>query len=160
MKRKGITPLVGTALLVLIAISAVTSAAVFLRDTTSDIQENVNDKIAEDRMRENSGIDIEYAYENSDGNVSLVLRNTGQYTLAIEEDNSKKWNMYSNGTPTDFSYAGGPVSEKFIDAGESVTLNAFEDFPASGQYLNLRVEGPYGLESSAICDETVPDGQC
>ena len=70
MKRKGITPLVGTALLVLIAISAVTSAAVFLRDTTQQVSDSVNERISEDQIRENSGIDIEYAYENSDGNIS------------------------------------------------------------------------------------------
>lgn len=159
MKRKGITPLVGTALLVLIAISAVTSAAVFLRDTTQQVSDSVNERISEDQMRENSGIDIEYAYENNDGNISLVVRNTGRYTLNVEENDGKLWNLYSDGRPTDYTYSGGSTSEKLLDPDSTLTLETRIEFP-DGDYSTINIEGTYGTSSSIICDESNPDGAC
>ena len=159
MKRKGITPLVGTALLVLIAISAVTSAAVFIRDTTQQVSDSVNERISQDQMRENSGIDIEYAYNNSDGNISLVVRNTGRYTLTVEESDRKLWNLYSDGRPVDYDYSGGGASQKLIDPDSTLTLETEIEFP-DGDYATINLEGTYGTSSSIICDESNPDGAC
>jgi len=160
MSRKGVTPLVGTALLILIAVSAVTSAAVFIRDTTEEVSENVNQRISEDEMRDNSGIDIEYAYENDAGNISLVVRNTGRYTLTVEEDNQKVWNLYSDGRPVNFTYPGGtPADEKLIDPDTTLTLETDINFP-SGDFITISLEGGFGTSSSVICDESSPDGAC
>lgn len=159
MNRKGVTPLVGTALLILIAVSAVTSAAVFIRDTTQQVSDSVNDRISEDEMRGNSGIDIEYAYENSDGNISLVVRNTGRYTLTVEENNNKLWNLYSDGRPVSFRYSGGATDQKLIDPESTLTLETEIEFP-DGDYASVNLEGTYGTSSSIICDESSPDGAC
>ncbi|WP_414838164.1 archaellin/type IV pilin N-terminal domain-containing protein [Candidatus Nanosalina sp. VS9-1] len=159
MNRKGVTPLVGTALLILIAVSAVTSAAVFIRDTTQQVSDSVNERISEDEMRENSGIDIEYAYNNSDGNISLVVRNTGRYTLTVEENNNKFWNLYSDGRPVGFTYSDGSGGQKLIDPDATLTLQTQIEFP-QGDYTSVNLEGTYGTSSSIICDESDPDGAC
>lgn len=159
MSRKGVTPLVGTALLILIAVSAVTSAAVFIRDTTQQVSDNVNQRINEDEMRDNSGIDIEYAYKNSNGNLSLVVRNTGRYTLTVEEGDQKIWNLYSDGRPASFTYVGGPTDEKLIDPDTTLTLETDVEFP-SGDFVTLSLEGGFGTSSSIICDESTPDEAC
>lgn len=158
MNRKGVTPLVGTALLVLIAVSAVTSAAVFIQDTTQQVATTVEDRIQEDEFRDNSGIDIEYAYPNDYDNISLVVRNTGRYTLMIEENGNQLWNLYSDGRPVGYSYEG-QGSDKMIDPDTTVTLETEVEFP-DGDYVTVNLEGTYGTSSSIICDETVPDGAC
>lgn len=157
--KKGVTPLVGTALLVMIAISAVTSAGIFLQDTTQDVQDSVNDQLSQDEKIENSGIDIEYAYNNSDGEVSLVVRNTGQFTLIVEEEDQKDWNVYTDGEPQSYTYAGGSVTRKIIDPGESITLDTNNDFPGGGNYKTYTVSGSYETESSIVCYNG-GDGQC
>lgn len=157
--KKGITPLVGTALLVMIAISAVTSAGIFLQDTTQDVQDSVNDQLSQDEKIENSGIDIEYAYNNSDGEVSLVIRNTGQFTLIVEEEDQKDWNIYTDGEPQSYTYAGGSVTRKIIDPGESITVDTNNDFPSGGNYKTYTVSGSYETESSIVCYNG-GDGQC
>ena len=161
MTRKGVTPLVGTALLILIAVSAVTSAAVFIRDTTEQVSDNVNERLSADEKRDNSGIDIEYAYENADGNISLVVRNTGRYTLFVEENDQKTWNIYSDGRPKSFNYpSGGPTTtEKKVDPDTTLTLETDIEFPSS-EIITISLEGGYGTSSSIICDEDTPDGAC
>jgi flagellin-like protein len=151
MNRKGVTPLVGTALLILIAVSAVTSAAVFIRDTTQQVSDSVNDRISEDEMRGNSGIDIEYAYENSDGNISLVVRNTGRYTLTVEENNNKLWNLYSDGRPVGFDYSGGATDQKLIDPKATLTLETEIAFPNDDSTALINLEGTYGTSSAISC---------
>lgn len=158
-KRKGVTPLVGTALLILIAVSAVTSAAVFIRDTTQDVSNTVEDRISEDELRDNSGIDIEYAYPNDNDNISLVVRNTGRYTLTVEENDNKLWNLYSDGRPVDYTYAGGDTDAKSIDPDSTLTLETAVEFP-DGDYVTIDLEGTYGTSSSIICDESTPDDAC
>lgn len=159
MTRKGVTPLVGTALLILIAVSAVTSAAVFIRDTTQQVSENVNERISNDEMRDNSGIDIEYAYNNTAGNISLVVRNTGRYTLTVEEDEQKIWNLYGDGRPVGFTYPGGPETDKLINPDTTLTLETNIEFP-SNELVTISLEGGFGTSSSVICDESSPDGAC
>ncbi len=159
MSRKGVTPLVGTALLILIAVSAVTSAAVFIQDTTEQVAGTVEDRLEEDELRDNSGIDIEFAYPNEEEKVSLVVRNTGRYTLFIEEDGNQLWNLYSDGRPVEYSYPEGDVDEMMIDPDSTRTLETEVDFP-EGDYVTIDLEGAYGTSSSIICDNTLEDGTC
>ena len=157
--KKGITPLVGTALLVLIAISAVTTAGIFLRDTTQEVKGSVNDQLSQDQRIERSGIDIEYAYNNSDGEVSIVVRNTGEYTLTVEEGGQRNWNVYADGEPQSYTYPGGSADNKVLDPGESLTIDSNSGFPNGGSYKTFTVSGSYETESSIICHNG-GDGQC
>lgn len=151
MNRKGITPVIATSLLILIAIASVTTAAVFLRDTTSDLTGSVNDKLSEDKKEANSQISIEYGYNNSDGEISVVVRNTGRYTLAVEENDKKKWDMYSDGRPQAFDYTSySNPSQVLLDSGEAITLDTNVGYPTSS-YKRLEITGPFGVEASILC---------
>jgi flagellin-like protein len=159
MKRKGITPLVGTALLILIAISAVTGSAVFLRDTTQGVTDSVDDHLQQEERQENSGIDIEYAY-NSSGEIWIVVRNTGEYTLTVEEDDQKSWNLYIDDRPQTFTYSGGSATTKMLDPGETLTVDTNSAMPSPGSYKTVEIQGTYGTSSSIICDNTAGSGGC
>lgn len=156
MKRKGVTPLVGTALLIFIAISAMVSAGIFLRDTTQSVSQSVEDRMSEDRLIEESGLDIEHAYNDSNS-INLVVRNTGTFTLQIEDDGSELWNVYVDGRPLDnWNHDGTDI----IDPGESVTVQTGEEFPENDEFKSLRLTGSYETSSSIICDNTNGDGRC
>lgn len=159
MSRKGVTPVVATSLLILIAISAVTASAVFLRDTTDDIQDSVNDQLSEEEMRENSEISVDYAYNNSDGDIAIVVRNSGQYALAVEEDNEKRWNLYSEGEPVNFDYSSASGPDVIIDPGGSKTLDSNVDYPSSS-YKTLDIEGPYGVSATVLCENSGGNEDC
>ncbi|PSH01081.1 MAG: hypothetical protein BRC30_00140, partial [Nanohaloarchaea archaeon SW_7_46_7] len=78
--RKGITPVVATVLLISIGIAAVGSAGIFLQNLGDTLRENAEDRIAGNNKIENSDITIEYAFENSDGDITMDVRNTGSTT--------------------------------------------------------------------------------
>lgn len=151
MDRKGVTPVIATSLLILIAISAVTTTAVFLQDTTDDIQDSVGDKLTEDEMKENSGISISHGFNNTDGEISIIVRNTGKYALAVEKDDNKNWNLYKDGRPQDFEYSSySSPSNVLVDPGEQITIDTNVDYPNSNPRI-LELEGSYGVSASIIC---------
>lgn len=156
MNRKGITPVLATSLLILIAISAVATSAVFLRDTTDDLTESVNEDLSEDEMREGSEISIQYAYNNSDGDISVIVRNAGRYVLTVEEGGERLWDLYSDGRPQSFDYVGSPSPPVRLDPGQTITLDSNIEYPTSSP-ATLEIEGPYGVSASVICTST--DGQ-
>ncbi len=151
MNRKGITPVIATSLLILIAISAVTGAAIFLRDTTGDLTDSVNDQLSDDQRREGSEISINYGYNNSNGNISVIVKNSGEYTLAVEESNQKKWSLYNDGRPQDFNYSDySNPSNVFLDPGETVTIETGIRYPVSGP-KTMSIQGPFGVSATLIC---------
>ena len=140
MNRKGITPVIATSLLILIAISAVTGAAIFLRDTTGDLTDSVNDQLSDDQ-----------SYNNSNGNISVIVKNSGEYTLAVEESNQKKWSLYNDGRPQDFNYSDySNPSNVFLDPGETVTIETGIRYPVSGP-KTMSIQGPFGVSATLIC---------
>jgi len=151
MDRKGVTPVIATSLLILIAISAVTTTAVFLQDTTDDLKDSVNDKLTEDEMKENSAISISYGFNNSQGEISLIVRNAGKYTLLVEEDDNKNWNLYDQGRPQGFNYSNySNPSNVPLDPGEQIAIDTNVGYPTSNPKI-LELEGSYGVSASIIC---------
>ncbi|MFB6242173.1 MAG: archaellin/type IV pilin N-terminal domain-containing protein [Candidatus Nanosalina sp.] len=160
MSEKGVTPVIGAALMILIAVSAITSAAVFLRDTTSDIEESMKNRLSEERVRERTSMNIEYAYNNSDSEVSLTVRNTGDFTLVVEKNDAKKWNLYVDGRPHDFQYASHTDPDrKVLNPGGTLTIDTNSGFPSAGNQKLYEVEGTYGTEAAVVCSNT-GDGTC
>lgn len=166
MSRKGVTPVVATSLLILIAVSAVSSAAVFLRDTTDDITSGVEDELSEQERIEGTSISIERGYNNSEGNISLRVRNTGRYAILIEDDDTgtednKRWTMYVDGRPTSFEYASMSNPNRVsLDSGETITLNTGVRYPSAGNYNRLEIQGRYETESGIICSNGGNNQNC
>lgn len=153
MNRKGITPVIATSLLILIAVSAVATAAVFFRNTTDDITGSVNDQLSEQQRIEGTSISVERGYNNSNGNISLKVRNTGRYVILIEENDQKYWSLFADGRPNSFSYASysSSTSRVPLDTGEVITLQTDVSYPSSG-FTRLEIQGRFEIESGIVCN--------
>lgn len=159
--RKGITPVIATSLLILIAVSAVATAAVFLGNTTDDITGTVNDRLSEQERIDGTSISIERGFNNSNGNITLEVRNTGSYVVLVEESDQKYWSLFENGKPRSFNYTSYSPSDDDIslDAGEKITLETNVDYP-TGPFVRLELEGRYEVESGIICSNDGGSQSC
>ncbi len=158
MSRKGVTPVLATSLLILIAISAVSTAAVFLRDTTDDITGGVEDQLSEQERIDGTSISIERGYNNSDSDISLMVRNTGRYLVAVEDSemdpgDNRTWTLYVDGRPQEFDYESGNPDIR-LDSGETITIDTNTDYPSPGDYKRLEVQGRYETETGIICSNS------
>ena len=153
MNRKGITPIVATVLLMLMAVAAVGSASVFLDDTLTGLQENLEGDLEEEQTVEASDLRIQSAYKGVGGKINIDVRNSGSVTLNIERDGSKLWNLYIDGRPQEWTYidssrGGGDES---ITPNEVISLNTTTDYPSSGSSKELSLNGPFETEDTYIC---------
>ena len=146
MNRKGITPVIATSLLILIAVSAVATAAVFFRGTTDDITGSVNDQLSEQQRIEGTSISVERGYNNSNGNISLKVRNTGRYVVLINESGQQYWSLFADGRPRSFSHLNNRLSP-----GEVTTLQTDVEYPSSG-FTRLEIQGRFEIESGIVCN--------
>jgi len=166
MSKKGVTPVVATSMLILIAVSAVSAAAVFLRDTTGDVTDGVDNRLSEQERISGTSISIERGFNNSGGNVSLRVRNTGEYVVVIEDedqgsDDNKRWTLYVDGRPQEWGYANknDPSSES-IDSGGTITIDTGVVYPSSGNYKRFEINGQYEIESGIICSNSGNNENC
>lgn len=166
MNRKGVTPVIATSLLILIAVSAVSTAAVFLRDTTDDITGGVEDRLSEQERIDGTSISVERGFNNSDSDISLRIRNTGRYVVVVEDEDTgsqdnKRWSLYVEGRPQDFEYASATNPNMLtLDSGETLTIDTNVDYPSSGDYKRLEIQGQYETESGIICSNSGGDQNC
>ncbi|MFP4038192.1 MAG: hypothetical protein ACLFTA_00210 [Candidatus Nanohaloarchaea archaeon] len=149
---KGITPVVATTLLMLIAVAAVGSASVFLEGTIDDLQTGLEDEMEHDEMVEASDIRVDRAYRGTNGYLMIDVENSGSVTLDIERDGTKLWNLYVEGRPQSWEYfdssRGGDES---IDPGEIVGFNSTVSYPSSGDSVEFSFNAPYRSSDSYIC---------
>lgn len=163
MRRKGVTPVVATVLLISIGIAAVGSAGIFLQDVADQIMGSAEDEISQDNMIEESEISIEYGFENGDGDISVDVRNTGSTTLQIVEDGQRRWNLYIDGQPqTSWEFADSSLNSDAnvdIKPQEQVRIDTNSDYPSSGNAKRVQVSGTYETQSSIICNYS-DNGSC
>jgi len=152
MNRKGITPVVATMLLMVIAVAAVGSASIFLQDTLTEIQGNLEDQVAQEDDIESSDINIEFAYNGTNGYLLTDVRNSGSATLDIEEGSSKQWNMYVEGRPENWEYVdsslGGEVN---LRPNEVVSINTTQGFPEEEESTQFSFNAPLETSDSYVC---------
>lgn len=166
MSKKGITPVLATSMLILIAISAISASAVFLRDTTGDITDAVDEDISKDERAQGSSISVERGF-NASGFIALRVRNTGEYVVTVEDEDSGgddnfRWTMYVDGRPEDFRYLdGSDPPMRTIVSGEVVEINTTEPYPSSSSdWKRIEINGQYGVESSIICSSSGGSQSC
>ena len=149
---KGITPVVATVLLMLIAVAAVGSASVFLEGTITDLQDGLEDEMEEEEMIEASDIRVDRAYNGTGGYLLADVSNSGSVTLTIEDSGDKLWNLYINGAPVDWTYVnssmGGNVT---INPNDVVSFNTTRAYPSSGSSVEFSFNAPYDSSDRYIC---------
>jgi len=161
--RKGITPVVATVLLISIGIAAVGSAGIFLQNLGDTLRENAEDRLAGNNKIENSDITIEYAFENSDSDITMDVRNTGSTTLEVKEDGDRLWNIYIDGEPQNaWEFTNSSLSsDQNVDLSpqEQIRIDTNAAYPSAGNSKRVQVSGVYETQSSIICSYS-SDGSC
>ncbi|MFB6174555.1 MAG: archaellin/type IV pilin N-terminal domain-containing protein [Candidatus Nanohalobium sp.] len=145
MNRKGVTPVVATALLIGIALSTVATAAVFMQDSFKRVQDRGQDAV--NSGHPNADLSIETGY-NQGGYIIVRVRNKGKTALPINKSDSV-FSVYAGGRPTyDWKF----LSDiKVLGAGGVVTVNTSETFPAYQNSTKIEVVGPYDTKSAIYC---------
>lgn len=151
MSRKGITPVVATMLLLLIAVAAVGSASVFLQDTLTDVQDGLEDQVEHEERVDSTDIRIEFAY-NEEDYILVDVVNSGTTTLEIEEDGNKLWNLYMDSRPETWEYVDDAQGgDELLNPEDTITLNTTEEFPPEGESKEISLNAPYDTSDSYVC---------
>lgn len=152
MNRKGITPVIATVLLMTITVAATASAFTFMNGIQNDLKENTEDRLSQQERESQSNIDIETAYNSTDGYIIVSVRNTGSLTLQIR-DETRLWSMFTNGSPvgdgTEWEYRN--EERDYISPQQTVNLNTTEKFPDPGSDTLIKITGPNGVSDSKVC---------
>ena len=161
MNRKGVTPVVATVLLMTITIAATASAFTFMTQVQDDFKESSEERVNEGQREAQSDINIEYAYNSSDGYIMLSVRNTGSISLAVEEDNQKLWNLFVEGRPVggdgtgwvymDSSKRGPGVESVVLDPQQTLSINTTAKYPSQGSDKLIKLNAPYESSDSHVC---------
>ena len=138
---KGVTPVVATTMLVLIAMGASFTAYNFIQGTIQDFQDRTEDKLSEEELKSGSEIGIDSAYNNT-SNITMIVRNTGQYPVEYEN-----WQMFVDGRPrtsdSNIPSTGG------LKPQNTTTLNTDIQFPSSDVKV-IEIKGEY-VSTSVVC---------
>lgn len=148
---KGITPVVATVLLMLIAVAAVGSATVFLEDTVEGVQSGLEDEMSRQDAVESSDIRIDSAYRGTDGFLLVDVQNTGSMTLDIERDDVKLWNLYIDGVPQEWEYVNIAGPDESINPNSIVSFNTTSSYPGNSNSKELSFHAQFENSDSYIC---------
>ncbi len=154
MNSKGITPVIATVLLMTITVAATASAYTFMTGVQDDFMENTEDRLSNQERESQSDINIETAYNSTDGYIMLSIRNTGSLTLEVEdEDGNKAWDLFIDGRPkgdgTGWEYRGS--SREALAPQATIGINTTEKFPAADSDTLIKLTGPNGVSDSKVC---------
>lgn len=148
MSRKGVTPVIATALLIGIAVSTALTAMVFMEGTLSDVKGNIEDDVTESDREADSEMSIDYGYEQG-GYLLIDVRNTGSRALPLMDNDTKVLSVYMEGKPNDdWDYLS---DREVLGKDATVTINTTEAFPAPSNSTEVDIRGSYETQSSIIC---------
>ncbi len=151
---KGVTPVVATALLLGISVSAVATASIFMGDVLQNTGDQFEQDLRQQERQEQSNFAIEYGYNSSGGWTLLDVRNTGSRTLTVEEGGNKVWTLYVDGQPQDWGYVTQSLrnqNQVGVDPREVLRINTSVRYPLSGDTVEFEVRGGYNTRSAIVC---------
>lgn len=160
MNSKGVTPVVATSLLLLISIATVSTSAIFLSDTVSDVGDAVKDRLGVNQKEDNAELNIEFGYRGSNGNIWIDVTNEGSITLKTEEDGVKLWNIYVDGSKTSWDYAYGAPPNNAVNPGDTITIDVNKTFPSAGNSVTVELKGQYETSSAIVCSNESGGDSC
>lgn len=144
---KGVTPVVATMLLLLIAVAAVSSASVFLDSTISGVQDEVEGEVDRRGDVEATSVRIDETL-NEGGDIKVGIVNSGQQNLTVRnEQGTKVLNLYVNNLPESWN---NPGTDQ-IGPGEKIYLDTDANFPSNGEEIYLAVHAPYQSSDEYVC---------
>ncbi|MFB6245036.1 MAG: archaellin/type IV pilin N-terminal domain-containing protein [Candidatus Nanohaloarchaea archaeon] len=156
-RKKGVTPVVATALLIGISVSASYAAYSFLSGTQGDVREGYEKKFQREELVEKTRIDIETIYNSSNHWAFVRIRNTGSRDIRINSTDKPEevyWSMYVDEKPvgnpegTGWKFWNNEKAE--LSPQETITLNSTSRFPESSA-KEFRVTARYEAESVSLC---------
>jgi FlaG/FlaF family flagellin (archaellin) len=159
MASKGVSPVVAEVLLLAIAITSVSSAAVFLNDTFDGLQDGINSWLGGVEEEESSEISVDQAY-NESGYLVVDVRNDGDISLKVEEDDVKLWTMFAeeNGNgekPVEWEYFSGSSyrsqSDVLLGVNSDISINTTLEFPESRNQTLIEINGPNEISAGTVC---------
>jgi len=154
MKSKGITPVIASVLLMTITVAATASAYTFMTGIQEDFMENTENQLEDQERNSQSDINIETAYNSTDGYIILSVRNTGALTLEVEDSSGNKlWNLFVEGRPVDGGTGWthrGSVTES-IAPQATIGINTTTKFPGPGKDKLMKLTGSNGVSDSKVC---------
>lgn len=154
MNSKGITPVIATVLLMTITVAATASAYTFMTGVQDDFMKNTENQLTDQERKSQSDINIETAYNSTDGYLILSVRNTGSLTLEVEDDQDNKvWDLYIDGRPvgdgSGWDYRGS--TKDSLAPQDTININTTKSFPAPDSDTLIRLTGPNSVADSKIC---------
>ncbi len=154
---EGLTPVIATVLLMTISVGAVGSTFVFLQETQSEAQETAKETIDTQQSDVRASINMEFAYNGTEGHTIFSLRNTGDSSITLEDDERKQLRLFVNGRPVGGSGAGWEYTTSSVsppvtlDPGQTKNINTTKKFPGKSTSQVLKVSGPKGTEDAHNC---------
>lgn len=154
MNRKGITPVIASVLLMMITVAATASAYTFMTGVQDDFMDNTQDRLNQQEKKSQSDLNIETAYNSTDGYIILSVRNTGSLTLEVESDSGNKvWDLFVQGRPvgdgSGWTYRGS--GKDALAPQETIGINTTRQFPAPGADKLVKVTGPNSVADTKVC---------
>ena len=128
MNKKGITPIISTVLLLMLAVVIFGLTYVFLTGTTQETQEEVSTQIKDTTTDAKAEISIDTVW-NDTNNISFVIRNTGLYSFSAEEVTQIQ--AYFDGVPMAINTISGELA-----VGDTKTFNSTTSY-ASDKILKI-----------------------
>lgn len=154
--KKGVTPLVATVLLLTISVAATGTAFTFLMQTQDDIKTKYEERFSQNRLEDQTSLNIEYVHNSTNGWTILDIRNTGSLSFPIEEDGEKYLSLYVddrpvNNDPKSWKYTTSRSGDVVLDPSETFSLNTTYRFPKKGESVSFKINGPFSTSSFYRC---------
>jgi len=137
-----------------ITVAATASAYTFMTGIQNDFMDNTEERLNNQEKEAQSDINIETAYNSTDGYIILSVRNTGSLTLKVEDsDGNKVWNLFIDGRPVDggagWKHRGG--SKTALAPQETMGINTTVKFPGNDNDTLIKLTGPNSVSDSKVC---------
>ena len=148
---KGVTPVLATALLIMISVAAVGSAALMIEDVRESLIGQVENQQEYQKMVENTDLAVDFAKNSSDGYLLIDIRNSGSVNQPLYEDNTKYMDLYIDNRPQEWEFVDDPGDDYSLLPGATVRINTTEKFPAAGKTVKASFMAPYHSSAAKYC---------
>lgn len=139
--RKGITPVIAIVLLLMITVGVAGAAYVWIKQVQEQTQAGIETGIIEQTAAMQARLSIDSIWENTNNDISFMLRNSGSYTYT--SGNTDGFKYYMDDTPVSGSCG-------MRAPGTTCSVDSVTDFPSTGTFTIKAVDN-FGNEVIKSC---------